>query len=392
MWATAAGAETILQDFQIDRVRGFLPTRDPATSLPGEFSAWEQATAEIPKFLVAGRIRSAVRDLPLIHASSLTDIRLVERAMLLLSYLAHAYVFGGDGPEPHLPAAIAVPWYHVANLLGRPPVLSYASHALANWRRYDPDGEIRLGNIARLQNFWGGGDEDWFVLVHVAIEGQAAPALLAVLQAQAAVVQNSPEELGAALSVIASTLRRLLGILRQMPEKCDPYIYYSRVRPFIFGWLDNPGLPEGAYYEGVAEYGDRPQKFRGETGAQSSIIPSIDALCGIDYSKDVLGEHLYQLRAYMPRPHREFISHVEKGPSVRSYINQKRIPVAVEAYNECVEALRDFRAQHLEFAGLYIHAQTQRGSANPVAIGTGGTPFMKYLNAHCNALDEYLLR
>ena len=32
-----------------------------------------------------------------------------------------------------------------------------------------------------------------------------------------------------------------------MPEKCDPYIYYHRVRPFIFGTKDNPDLKKDAW-------------------------------------------------------------------------------------------------------------------------------------------------
>ena len=56
-------------------------------------------------------------------------------------------------------------------------MLSYASYALDNWRRLDPASPIELGNIALLQNFLGGLDEEWFVLVHVDIEAKAGKAL-----------------------------------------------------------------------------------------------------------------------------------------------------------------------------------------------------------------------
>ena len=47
-----------------------------------------------------------------------------------------------------------------------------------------------------------------------------------------------------------------------MPEKCDPYVYYHRVRPYIFGTKDNPDLKEGLIYEN--QYNNKPQFFRGK--------------------------------------------------------------------------------------------------------------------------------
>ena len=67
--------------------------------------------------------------------------------MLLLSYLGHAYVWGGPRPALILPAVLAVPWYHVAESLGRPPMLSYSSYALHNYFRFDPSREIECGNL-----------------------------------------------------------------------------------------------------------------------------------------------------------------------------------------------------------------------------------------------------
>jgi indoleamine 2,3-dioxygenase len=40
--------------------------------------------------------------------------------------------------------------------------------------------------------------------------------------------------------------------LARMPEKCDPYIYYQRVRLPMSGWRNNPDLPDGLLYEGEA--------------------------------------------------------------------------------------------------------------------------------------------
>ena len=70
-------------------------------------------------------------------------------------------------------------------------------------------------------------------------------------------------------------MREVNKVFARMPEKCDPYVYYHRVRPFIFGSKDNPDLKSGLVYEG--EFKNKAQFFRGETGAQSSIIPALDA-------------------------------------------------------------------------------------------------------------------
>src|SRR5207302_7669367 len=103
-----------------------------------------------------------------------------------------------------LPTSIARPWVAVAARLGRPPILSYASYALDNWRRLDADGPIALGNLALLQNFLGGLDEEWFVTVHVQIEAEAAPALQATSSVLSAVAAESVGGVLEALGTIAA--------------------------------------------------------------------------------------------------------------------------------------------------------------------------------------------
>ena len=43
-------------------------------------------------------------------------------------------------------------------------------------------------------------------------------------------------------------------VFNRMPERCDPYMYFQRVRPWIHGWRDNPALPHGLVYEGETPY------------------------------------------------------------------------------------------------------------------------------------------
>src|SRR5215813_13683527 len=193
-----------LATFHVDPQRGFLPAPDPLTQLPAAFSCWEEMARELPKLLVAGTIRQNLEQLPILKVSTLHEQRQLERAMMLLSYFGHAYVWGELTTANRLPASIAVPWYAISQRLGRPPILSYASYALHNWRRLDPAGPIALGNIVLLQNFLAGVDEEWFILVHVDIEATVAPALLALGPAQTAVVTDQGQELERHLTTIAS--------------------------------------------------------------------------------------------------------------------------------------------------------------------------------------------
>ena len=85
-----------------------------------------------------------------------------------------------------------------------------------------------------------------------------------------------------ALEGMAEALESIVACLERMPEHCDPYIYYPRVRPFIHGGKGHSPLPNSLVYAGVPAYGESPQYFRGETGAQSPILPLLDTLLGIE--------------------------------------------------------------------------------------------------------------
>jgi indoleamine 2,3-dioxygenase len=165
------------------------------------------------------------------------------------------------------------------------------------------------------------------------------------------------------------------------------------VRPYIHGWKNHPALPHGVIYDGVEAYGGAAQQFRGETGAQSSIIPSLDAALGITHRNDPLRPYLMEMRDYMPPEHRAFIEAIERGSSIRRYVieHSHDQPALRDVYNACVQWVARFRATHLEYAARYIHQQSQHGADNPTTVGTGGTPFMPYLKKHRDETMEHLV-
>jgi indoleamine 2,3-dioxygenase len=178
-----------------------------------------------------------------------------------------------------------------------------------------------------------------------------------------------------------------------MKERCDPYVYYNRVRPYIHGWKNSPSLPNGLTYEGVDPYAGQAQQFRGETGSQSTIVPCLDAGLGVTHAPDPLTLYLQEMRDYMPPRHRAFLQALEKAtddqgrPVLAGYVRDRkaRIPDLWASYCTCVDLLAKFREIHIGYADSYIYRQHQSVSSNPAAVGTGGTPFMQYLQKH---LDE----
>ena len=366
--------------------RGFLPLEDPLIRLPNAFEDWEEVARDLSKLALNRYIRPVVEALPPFPVAALDSERAYERAMTVLSFMANLYVFAPDHPvATRLPRSLAMGWHAVATHLGRPPMLAYAGQVMYNWRRFDPDGPVAVGNLTMIQNFLGDMDEEWFATVHINIEAEAGRGLRALAPAQEAVIRNDPESLLFCLQEIAASLQTIHDILLRMPERCEPNTYYHRVRPYMFGWKDNPDLPDGMVYEGVDAYGGRPVEFRGETGAQSSVIYAFDAILGIEHEHDSMRAYLTELRDYMPVQDRAFIYAIEKGPSVRDYIRKLCRSDLRDAYNSCIHALHRFRKLHIEYAALYIIKPAD--GADKGAVGTGGTPFTVYLKKH---IDETL--
>lgn len=186
-----------------------------------------------------------------------------------------------------------------------------------------------------------------------------------------------------------------------MGERCDPYIYHQRVRTFMSGWTHEAMPPEGLTYEGIMAPSDgvdvapsadvdtapsdtptvpsrppatpsfRTERYFGETGAQSSVVPALDAALGIGMSEDKLLPYLLAMRRYMPPEHAGFIEALERGPSLRDAVIAHADSTLIGAYDRCVAALVAFRKLHFELAFTYVRQWDTRKDEE--IQGTGGT-------------------
>lgn len=384
-----------LSDYGLSRERGFLANFDPAgVTLPAYLHPARDLALSIPQLIPTGRVRHFLEQLPLIDLTEFckTGTEAQHRiAMLHYSFMVQTYVWGEPEAPKALPACLAVPIWQVGQAIGQPPLLPYSSYTLENWARFDASGPIDLSNIHTLQHFEGGMDEAWFILVHVAIEARAGEMLDEATKMVAAAKAEDGAAMARGLSAMKAVWDDVNAIFDRMPERCDPYVYFHRVRPWIHGWKDNPALGPGLIYEGVAETKGEPQAFRGQTGSQSSIVPAMDALLGVGHAGDPLRTFLDELHIYRPPQHRRFIDDLRTQSLVRAAVQKLGTAELRDLYNDNIRSLARFRTRHLEYAATYINRQASTATGNDPDVGTGGTPFMRYLKKHRDEAENHLL-
>lgn len=384
-----------LADYDMSPERGFLCRYNAnEVALSDDLKIISAVAMSLPDLLPTRRVRQLLQDrLPLIDLP-LKDMSDAEARMCMVhySFMVQAYVWGEPAAPKTLPRNLAVPMVALADHLGQQPLLPYSGYVLDNWGLIDPDLPVDLDNIYMIQNFLNGQDENWFVLIHVAIEAMAGAALAKFGPVITASAAGDIAATRTHLEDVAATWTKINAIFDRMPERCDPYIYFERVRPFIHGWKDNPAMPNGIIYEGVDRYGSEGQAFRGQTGSQSSIVPAMDALMGVGHATDPLREYLDQLHIYRPPAHRRFIEDTRAASGLRNFVEQSGNHGLTQAYNAIIQAMADFRTRHLEYAASYINKQNRAASGNDIDVGTGGTPFMRYLKKHRDETSARLIK
>ncbi len=385
-----------LHAYDISAERGYL-CRFNANDITLEdpLATAQSVAMSLPDLLPSGRVRKLLIDrLPRFDAQEVveacTDAQ-ARIAMVHYSFMVQAYIWGEPEPAALLPKCLAQPIVALADRLGQQPLLPYSGYVLDNWACHEPARGIDLDNIYMIQNFLSGQDEAWFVLIHVAIEAAAGGVLARMAPVIEAVQNDDPDTVRLKLQETAAIWQRINAIFDRMPERCDPYIYFERVRPYIHGWKDNPALPNGIIYEGVARYGTAGQAFRGQTGSQSSIVPAMDALMGVGHAADPMKAYLDQLHIYRPPAHRQFIDDLRAESDLRNFTARVADRGLFDAYNANIQAVADFRSRHLEYAASYINKQSRIAAGNDTDVGTGGTPFMRYLKKHRDETQERLL-
>lgn len=404
-----------LPPFVISRERGFLPRQDPLVNLPPAFDRLDSLLNRMtirqpadangerkPGLLAKGEFGDAVLDE--LHPEG-PEAKAVDQAIQsgnshLIAALFRDYCFATSAYllEPvdiayrktglyaqgrtTLPRQLAVPLQKLADKLGHFPYMEYASsYALTNYRVKDPNhqgpaGKYSFDNMELIRSFEdAAGSERGFILVHVEMVSYSGQLVSASEDALRAANNKDVAAFEAAFERLLLAYRKINTSMETMWSRSLP-ADYLKYRSFIFGTGPkkmNAMFPDGVIYEGVS---DKPQFYRGESGANDSIVPTGDNLLQItaELPNNDLTKTLRDFRSYRPTNQREFLTQLEARAtlaSVREFAQSS--PRAKALYILLVDQIREFRQRHWNFTKSYIIQRTTYD------IATGGSPILQYL-------------
>ncbi|KAG0301331.1 hypothetical protein BGZ97_002827, partial [Linnemannia gamsii] len=85
----------VLEDYDISPVTGFAPDGQPLPRLPQSyFQPWEETMDQLNHLIDSRQLRSKVDQWPVLDVTQLTTLRERQRAYVVLSIVAHSYIWG----------------------------------------------------------------------------------------------------------------------------------------------------------------------------------------------------------------------------------------------------------------------------------------------------------
>ncbi|GAM87971.1 hypothetical protein ANO11243_060000 [Dothideomycetidae sp. 11243] len=391
-------SDTSIPAFMVSTERGFLPRQNPVVQLPKEFEPLESILQRMPIKTLSGEpglladfklgptVQSEFPDLSEYVEKYQHDLPLMNALYRDYSFLASAYLLEpcherfmrgesyGLGRQT-LPRNIAMPITKVAKFAGFMPFMEYAgSYALFNYRLENPELGLEYDNLRLIRAFELGMDpkssEAGFVLVHIAMVKHSGALVAAAVDASNAAGNKDRDAFNKAMTELVAALDQINKVMNTMWTRSKPTGYTS-FRTFIFGITSQSMFPDGVVYEGVSE---EPMAFRGESGANDSMVPLCDNLLQISMPQTPLTEILKDFRQYRPGNHREFLEAIkDHSDSINFKDYALSDSISASLYLQALDQVRDFRWRHWCFTREYILKMTSHPTA------TGGSPIVTWL-------------
>lgn len=390
--------------FHVCPANGFLPVRDPLVKVPERYSEVQRLIDDLSIHIVyegeggvlsrPNEIEARVNSLPNYAevAAGETDVFVIQALYRAYTFIASGYTLelsyqeflksGNYGKARRfLPAQVAKPLVIVSEKLDVYPFLDYHyAYSLGNYVKTDPNGTLHWKNLQMACKFSGTPDETGFIMLHVYIN-ELTPALMTSV-----FNVGKGTDMKHHLRVAGESMDEINARRKEM-WIASRHERYNDFRIFIMGIKGNEELyGDGVVYDTC--FNNEPQQYRGQTGAQDSIIPMMDIFTGIVdfYPENKLTEYLLDLRTYRPKCIQNFFI------DLRAYYAANPLFKTLKEggkWDELVYLLRIvdevylFRNGHWQFVQKYIMANTKYEKA------TGGTPITSWLINQIEAVLEY---
>jgi len=380
---------------------GFLPKIKPLKKLPRQYdtinSILDTMKISSPNSLITEKkIKQTIEnDLPIYNFEGEISNQIIGALFRDYCFMASAYSLEPshndlkDGKygkaRTELPKNLAIPLLLLSEKLDVFPWLDYAyGYGLNNAVLKSPDHEPgKYDSYETCRMFNGSPSESGFINVHVAMVSYTGE----LLDIQQKILKSASDEnyndLAHFLNRHYSVMNKIIETLQTMWKASNKSDYLS-FRTFIMGQKGNQEMyPDETIRFDLGDNTYKDFSFRGETGAQDSIIPCVDNLFQVTYPENNLTEYLYQLREYRPKDHQDYIEYNLKMSKTVGLIEKIFLdPNCSLAYYKNLNLIRIFRKKHWNLTKRYIIKNTD----HPVA--TGGTPITTWLPNQLGATME----
>lgn len=284
---------------------------------------------------------------------------LIRAYVNIAAHLIHRPYFSA---RRELPPAIAYPLWRLSEYVGRPPSLTYASYALANFN-CPLIPRIPATDILVAQTPSCTPDEEWFVAVHLSAETAGGEVVQAVNDIDEGLEEGDSAKIISAMEAIESAMWFANEVMPTITERMAPDIFRDKIRPLLYGH-------DQITFRGVP--GEPTVTYVGETGAQSGMMRAADLVLGTRHSEEIqrsMGHFL----VCAPPPHRQFFDRAAGiGQRLRSMAKD---PDILKARRAALLAMAQFRRTHLNVVVDYLVPNGKRLAER----GTGGTNFTDWL-------------
>lgn len=380
---------------------GFLPIKDPLQNLSERYNKLQNLIDNLYVvkdngngiLSIPNKIEEEINNLPnysdiiknendifYFQALFRTYTILTSAYTLELSYQEYMKSGNYGKARDFLPSNLSEPLVYVSEKIGAFPWLDYFyAYGPGNYVKLFSHGGLHWSNLDMACKFHGSNDEIGFMMVHVYIN-ELSPLLVKSVMDYGIYKSND-------------NLLLCCKILKEMNERrkemwtASRFERYNDFRIFIMGIQGNTDIfPNGLIYENC--FNNEPQYYRGQTGAQDSIIPMIDIFTGIvDYYPDnQLTKYLLDLRSYRPKCIQDFFKDLREyyHNTNNNLFNHLKSTNNIEGLIyllKIVDEVYLFRNGHWQFVQKYIMSNTKYSYA------TGGTPITSWL---INQIDAVL--